>query len=171
MESQIIKIIITAVFVFVIYPVVRFATNKLVSNVAKFNLHAENRVQMIKKNLNTVIIFVSITVLISVWGVKIENLLVVISSAFAVIGVALFAQWSILSNITAGIVVYFSLNLKAGDKIKILDKDFMLEATIIDLKTFYIYLETDEGEKIIYPNSLVLQKGVSVCKKKHVKKK
>jgi len=165
MEPQIIKIIITAVFVFIVYPVIRFTTNKLVSKVAKFNLYAENRTRMIKKTLNAVIIFVLITVLIGLWGVETKNIIVALSSMFAVIGVAFFAQWSILSNITAGIVVYFSLNLKTGDKIKILDKDFQLEATIIDLKIFYIFLETDEGEKIIYPNSLVLQKGISVNKK------
>ena len=163
MEQQtIIKIIITAVFVFVIYPVIRLVTYKLVNNVAIFG---EGRVKMIKRALNTLIILVLTTVLITVWGVQTKNIIVALSSVFAVIGVALFAQWSILSNVTAGIVVYFSLNLKIGDKIKILDKEAPLEATIIDLKTFYVFLETDEGEKIIYPNSLILQKGIAVSKK------
>jgi small-conductance mechanosensitive channel len=165
MNPQIIKIIVTAVFVFIIYPVVRFVAYKLVNNMAKLNLYAESRTRMIKRTLNTVIIFVLITTLISLWGVETKNIIVAMSSVFAVIGVAFFAQWSILSNITAGIVVYFSLNLKSGDRIKILDKDFPLEGTIIDLKTFYIFLETNEGEKIIYPNSLILQKGISVYKK------
>ena len=166
MESQIIiKIIITAVLVFIIYPVVRHVANKLISNVAKFNFYAESRAQMIKRTLNGMIIFVLITILISLWGIDPQNIILALSSMFAVIGVAFFAQWSILSNITAGIVVYFSLNFKTGDKIKILDKDFPLEATIIEIKTFYIFLETDKGEKIIYPNNLVIQKGISVCKK------
>ena len=165
MDLQIVKIIITAVVVFVIFPIVRLITHKLVSNVAKLNLYAETRSHMIKKTLNGLIIFVVITILIGIWGVDTKNLLVAMSSVFAVIGVAFFAQWSILSNITAGIVVYFSLNLKIGDKIKILDKDFPLEVTIIDVKTFYVHLETDDGEKIIYPNTLILQKGIAVCKK------
>ena len=165
METQIIiKIIISAVFVFIIYPIVRFVINKVVSNAAKLNLYSESRSLMIKKTLNGVNIFVLITILIGLWGVDTKNVLVALSSVFAVIGVAFFAQWSILSNVTAGIVVYFSLNLKIGDKIKILDKDFPLEVTIIDMKAFYLYLETDEGERIIYPNSLILQKGISVCK-------
>ena len=165
MELQIIKIIITAAVVLIIYPIVRLLTYKLVSNVAKLNLYAETRSHMIKKTLNGLIVFVVITILIGIWGVDTKNLLVAMSSVFAVIGVAFFAQWSILSNVTAGIVVYFSLSLKIGDKIKILDKDFPIEAVIIDVKTFYVHLETDESEKIIYPNSLILQKGISVCKK------
>jgi len=165
MELKIIKIIVTAVVVFVMYPIVRFATYKLVNNVAKLHLYAEGRTHMIKKTLNVLIIFIVITILIGIWGVDTKNLLLALSSVSAVIGVAFFAQWSILSNITAGIVVYFSLNLKIGDKIKILDKDFPLEVTIVDIKTFYVHLRTNEGEKIIYPNSLILQKGISVCKK------
>ena len=164
-KSQIIQIVITAVVVFVIYPIVRFITYKLVSNAAKFNLYAESRSHMIKKTLNGLIVFVVITILIGIWGVDTKNLLVALSSVFAVIGIAFFAQWSILSNITAGIVVYFSLSLKIGDRIKILDKDFPIKLTIVDIKTFYVHLETDEGEKIIYPNSLILQKGIAVCKK------
>jgi small-conductance mechanosensitive channel len=166
-EQQIfIKIIVSAVFIFIIFPVVRFVIKKLVGNVAKLNLYAERRALMIKKTLNGMNIFVLITILIGIWGVDTKNILVAMSSVFAVIGIAFFAQWSIISNITAGIVVYFSLNLKIGDKIKILDKDFPIEGSIIDIKTFYVYLETDEGEKIIYPNSLILQKGISVCKKR-----
>jgi small-conductance mechanosensitive channel len=164
MEHEIAKIIITAVFVFIIYPVVRFVAYKLVNNVAKLNLYADSRLQMIKKTLNLLIIFVLATIVVGIWGVETKNIIVALSSVFAVIGIAFFAQWSILSNVTAGIVVYFSLNLKIGDKIKIFDKDFPIEGTIIDIKAFYVFLETDDGEKIIYPNSLILQKGISVCK-------
>jgi small-conductance mechanosensitive channel len=113
---------------------------------------------MIKKTLNVLIIFIVITILIGIWGVDTKNLLLALSSVSAVIGVAFFAQWSILSNITAGIVVYFSLNLKIGDKIKILDKDFPLEVTIVDIKTFYVHLRTNEGEKIIYSGTIRPQK-------------
>ncbi|MDR1761677.1 MAG: mechanosensitive ion channel family protein [Bacteroidales bacterium] len=161
-KTEIIKIIISAVFIFIIYPLVRFLARKIVNNVAKFNLYDASRTRIIKKTLNAMIIFVLITILVSLWGVDTKNLLLALSSVFAIIGVAFFAQWSILSNITAGIVIYFSLPLKIGDRIKILDKDLVTELVVIDIKLFYISLETDEGEKIIYPNSLLLQKGVAV---------
>ena len=43
-------------------------------------------------------------------------------------GVAMFAQWSILSNITSGIILFFSFPFKIGDLILIHDKDFPIEA-------------------------------------------
>ena len=162
MKAEVVKIIISAIFIIIVYPSTRFILNKLVDNVAKFNLYSNIRSEMIKKTFNVLIILTLITILVSIWGVDPKNILIALSSVFAIIGIALFAQWSILSNITAGIVIFFSLQIRIGDRIKIHDKDFPIEATVKDIRTFYIYLETDNGEKITYPNNLILQKGVSV---------
>ena len=87
------------------------------------------------------------------------------SSVFAVIGIGLFAVWSILSNITSGVIMFFSFPYKIGDEIKIHDKDFPVIAIIEDIKAFQIHLRTSEGELITYPNNLILQKAVSLVKK------
>lgn len=164
MNEVMIKIIVSTAFVIIVYPATRFLINKLIDKVTKLNLYDARRSKMIKKIFNVLNIFFIATILISIWGVDTSNLLVALSSVFAVIGVALFAQWSILSNITAGIVIFFSWHVKIGDKIKIHDKDFPIEATIKDIRAFYVYLETDDGEKITYPNNMILQKGISLCR-------
>jgi small-conductance mechanosensitive channel len=79
-----------------------------------------------------------------------------------VVGVAMVAQWSILSNITAGIILFFSFPFRIGDIIKIHDKDFPIIGEIEDIKAFHISLLTKDGEVIIYPNNLVFQKGISI---------
>lgn len=49
-----------------------------------------------------ILLFLLLVVILSViWGIDIKGLLVLASSMIAVIGVALFAAWSLLSNITA----------------------------------------------------------------------
>jgi small-conductance mechanosensitive channel len=163
MNEYIVKIIISTIFVTIIYPSFRFIVNQLIDNVSKLNLYDESNSKMIKKTTNILIIVVITMIIISMWGVDKENVLLALSSIFAIIGVALFAQWSILSNVTAGIIIFFSQQFRIGDKIRIHDKDFPIEATIKDIKTFYIHLETDEGEKITYPNNMILQKGISLC--------
>ncbi len=155
--------IISTVIVFLMFPIVRMFTYKLVNNFAGLHAYNEGRVKMIKKTLNILILLVVFTILISIWGVDPKNLLVALSSVFAVIGVALFAQWSILSNVTAGLIIFFTLKLKIGDRIKIHDKDLPIEATLEDIRTFYVFLVTDDGERIAYPNNLILQKGISIC--------
>jgi small-conductance mechanosensitive channel len=162
MDTSLVKIIISVACVVVVYPITRYITYKLIDKVAKLDLYDSSHARMMKTTFNYLILVVLLTFLISLWGVDTRNLLVALSSVFAVIGVALFAQWSILSNITAGIVIFFSLHLRIGDRIKIHDKEMMIEATIKDLKLFYIHLETEEGEHIAYPNNQILQKGISI---------
>jgi hypothetical protein len=60
-------------------------------------------------------------------------------------GVAMFAQWSILSNITSGIILFF-FPFKIGDVIRIHDKDFPIEAEIEDIRAFHVALKTKDGE-------------------------
>lgn len=130
------------------------------------------RSEVIEYRKNLVIKYISVSFttlffigLIMIWGVKTDDLFLTISSVLTVIGVALFAQWSILSNITSGFIVLFSFPFKIGDTIKIHDKDFPIEGEIISIHTFYTLVKTLEGELVTYPNSLFLQKGISTNKR------
>jgi hypothetical protein len=42
---------------------------------------------------------------ILIWGVQAKDIIIAISIT-TVVGVAMFAQWSILSNITSGIILF-----------------------------------------------------------------
>ena len=96
---------------------------------------------------------------------NLDTLAVVFSSTFAVLGIAFFAIWSILSNITSGIILFFSFPYKVGDKIKIHDKEFPVEAIIEDIRAFQLHLRLEDGDLITYPNNLILQKPVTLVKK------
>lgn len=106
----------------------------------------------------------AVIALIIIWGVQTKDIFIALSSFTTVVGVAMFAQWSILSNITSGIILFFSFPFKIGDIIRIHDKDFSIEAEIEDIHAFHVYLRTKEGEMITYPNNLLLQKGISIIK-------
>ncbi|MDG3581865.1 mechanosensitive ion channel [Galbibacter sp. CMA-7] len=147
---------------------IRFILFKTVKKVGKLGDIDRNRTLLILKFFNIFLFFIFVVVISLLWGVDFKDLGLFFSSAFAVIGVAFFASWSILSNITAGIILFFSFPFKIGDRIRIQDKDFPTEAIIEDIKTFHIHLRTEDGELITYPNSLMLQKGVAVIEK-HLK--
>jgi small-conductance mechanosensitive channel len=124
----------------------------------------EHRTGLIVKHINYATIFLLVLSIILIWGVDFKNFGSVILSVFAVIGIGFFAQWSILSNITSGIIMFFIFPYKIGDYIKVHDKEHLFEGIIDDIKTFHIIIKTEKGETITYPNSLMLQKGVSVLK-------
>lgn len=122
----------------------------------------DRRTQLITKLINYLILGCAFVGIFMIWGVDVRNLGVIVSSVFAVIGVAFFAQWSILSNITSGLIMFFTFPYKIGDRIMIHDKEYEYIGIIEDIKTFHIVILNDAGQRITYPNSLVLQKGVSI---------
>lgn len=137
---------------------------EVIKKFARMNESLEHRTNLVIKYINILLGLLAIFSIVIIWGVKREQIFLFISSIFAVVGVASFAQWSILSNISAGIILFFSYPFKIGDKIKILDKDFPLEGEIEDIKAFYILLKTIDGEQITYPNNLLMQKGILIVK-------
>ena len=118
-----------------------------------------------------VIYFVAFTVLSIIWGVNLQDFVVFISSILAVLGVAFVAQWSILSNITASVILFFSHPLRLGDRIRVLDKDFDWTGKIEDISAFYLFMQTDEGRKITIPTNLVIQKGIEILEQDEAEEK
>lgn len=140
------------------------ATARKVGRLGDFN---PVRTNLIVKYISIALTLSTIAAFTLVWGINYKDLGVLLSSIFAVIGVALFAQWSILSNITAGVIIFFSFPFKIGNTIRILDKELAssetteLETYVIeDIRAFHLHLRKKNGEILTYPNNLILQKGI-----------
>jgi len=151
--------------------ILRLIGRTTVRRIGRLSGIAEARTKLITKYLYAVLNFLGIGAITFIWGVNFQDLGLLFSSIFAVIGVALFAQWSILSNITAGVILFFSFPFKIGDQVKILDKEIIDEQNeddniylIEDIKAFHILLRRSNGVLITYPNNLMLQKAVKLIK-------
>lgn len=164
-QDYLYQIIATAIAL-VVFIALRYLVNSIISKFGKKAEFDESRTHLVKKYIDYFIYALAILTIVSIWGIKTEQLFLFVTSILTVIGVAFFAQWSILSNITAGIIVFFSSPFRIGDTIKILDKDYPIEAKIIDIKSFYTLLKTTEGEQISLPNNLLLQKGIVIVSEK-----
>ncbi|MDT0539507.1 mechanosensitive ion channel domain-containing protein [Croceitalea sp. P059] len=148
-----------------VFIIVRFVAVQTIRKVGRRSDINQVRTVLVGRYITFGLFFILIISFIFIWGVDFKELGLIVSSIFAVIGVALFATWSILSNITSGIILFFYFPFKIGDRIRILDKDFPEEAIIIDIQTFTINLKKDNGEFLTYPNNLLLQKGVVLIQK------
>ena len=160
------ELIRTGVLLFLFF-VIRIIVSKLVKRYGRLSEIIEHRTNLVLKYIHLLINFILAFALVVVWGVDTKVIIFAFSSITTVLGVAMFAQWSILSNITSGIILFFSFPFKIGDVIQIHDKDFPIEAEIEDIKAFHLYLKTKEGEMVTYPNNLLLQKGISIIKSKY----
>ena len=155
---------IATIVVLFLYFILRVSSKKLVRKYATLNEVLEHRSNLVIKYIYLLLGILAFISIVIIWGVKKDQIFLFISSVFAVAGVASFAQWSILSNITAGIILFFSYPFKIGDKIRIQDKENPVEGENHDIKAFYVILKAANGEIITYPNNLLMQKGVSVLK-------
>lgn len=155
---------IESLILVVVLLLLRLILKKTIRNYAKKIERLEHRTGLIMKHVDFAVFFLIVIGLILIWGVDFRNLGLVMSSVFAVIGIAFFAQWSILSNVTSGVIMFFTFPYKIGDYIKIHDKEMNCEGIIEDIKSFHIILHTKDNEIVTYPNSMMLQKGVSIIK-------
>jgi small-conductance mechanosensitive channel len=112
--------------------------------------------------INLLLTITAIVFIAAIWGVKQTDIVVFISSVMAILGIAFVAQWSLLSNITAGLILFFNHPLKIGDHIKILEKDFVIEGIVNDITFFFIHIKTENNEKITISNTVILQKTISI---------
>ncbi len=121
---------------------------------------SEHRTYYIHKMFDILVFFTTAISLIFIWSVDLKGISLIASSVFAVVGVALFAQWSILSNITSSIIIFFNFPARIGDRIRIVDGDNSIEGMIKEITLFQMEIIDDKNQTILYPNNLILQKPV-----------
>ncbi len=160
--------LIESVIAIAVLLILRAFLNTIVRRYAKKFERVEHRTGLILKHISFGTLFGVIISVIFIWGVDYKNVGLYMSSVFAVIGIGFFAQWSILTNITSGIIMFFTFPYKIGDYIKIHDKDYPYEGFIEDIKTFHMIIKTGKNEIITYPNSLLMQKGVSIVQPEEI---
>lgn len=117
------------------------------------------RIKYISKTLKIGLTAAFFMALLLLMGLGYSQVHVFLSSVFAVIGVALFAQWSILSNITASLVIFFGFPYRVGDFVKVADKDEDISGVIEEISLFHVIIRRGE-DWVTYPNTLILQKAV-----------
>lgn len=156
------QIIGTAVAV-VMLPLVKFTVRKVARKVSTALHKTRARERQVRYVVGAVLNTVFVIVLVTLWGVEPQNLLVWLSGVAAFFGVALFSRRSILSNITAGVIMFFSAPYHVGGTVKIIDKDTPIDnATIEKIGSFYTRIRTSDGEMIVIPNHLFMQKMVGI---------
>lgn len=170
MQKQEIQIIET-VLVLLGYIATYFVTNEFINSTLK-NAHFQRvRRKIIIKAVHLFSFLTLIILLSAVWGLEQSDIAVFVGTIITALGIAFFAQWSLLSNVTSSLLLFFNHPIKIGDRIKILDKDSPIEGEVSDLTYFFVLLKTENGEIITIPNSLLMQKAVAIITTKKESKK
>lgn len=164
MESYRVQSIET-IIVLVSYILVYYIAKIFVNNSLKHTHLQRGRRKMIIKAVQLLSLVAALILLSAIWGVKQHDIVLFAGTILTALGIAFFAQWSLLSNITSSVLLFFNHPMRIGDTIKVLDKDYPFEGEVSDLTYFFVYLKTENNEIITIPNSLLLQKSIMVVAK------
>lgn len=152
--------LIETVVVIVAFIMLKFIIIKPIEKIAKKFKYQGPRVKHVKKFINTLLFLFVCGLLLFIWGVDQSELVFFVTTLLTILGIAFFAQWSLISNITSALIIYFNHPTKIGDSITIIDKDYQIEGRISDIGMFFIIIKNPEGEKITIPNNVFTQKMV-----------
>jgi small-conductance mechanosensitive channel len=161
MDFYNIKLVQTVV-VAVLFVISRLAVSRFFFRLNRFFEAQRKRLDGLKKITYLILFSVAVVIIFIIWGVDQGDLLLFISSFLTVLGVAFFAQWSLLSNITASIILFLNHPAKVGDTIHIFDKEFPSEGVIREIGIFFIIIDSGDNRQITIPSSLFLQKMVKI---------
>lgn len=132
---------------------------KLETNIEKSKLKSNSAIRGLFA-ARVIVATVTFSLLLLAWGIDFSGLLVLSTSIITVTGVALFASWSLISNITAYFILLTNVAYRRGNYVRILDGDNYIEGVIADVGPFSTRLVTAERETLMYPNNLILTRPV-----------
>ena len=157
-KLQIFETALVLIFLILVKVIARNSINRILS---KFDFGVERK-RISHKIVNLFISLFGLIFLAGIWNIDRSQLMVFITSTITLVGVGFIAQWSILSNVTSSLILFFNHPMKLGQEISILDKEYDINGTLIDISFFFMYIKTQEGEIITIPNSVVLSKVIKV---------
>jgi small-conductance mechanosensitive channel len=156
LEIQLLETVVLGAVVVSVKLLARSSVNRLL-NKMDFDL---KRKQITHRIINLFLTIFVVTVLAAIWNIHRDQLIVFMTSVVTVLGIAFFAQWSILSNITSSLILFFNHPMKIGQRIRVVDKEYDISGELIDISFFFLYIKSDDGELITIPNTVVLQKTI-----------
>lgn len=154
--------IIESIVVLCIFIFIRIVSSKLINKTIDVKSVQKSRSQLIRKSINFITSIIGLFILLIIWGVKQSELAVFVGSVLTIVGVAMFAQWSLLSNITSSIIIFFNHSVKIGDSIIIMEtKDYEIRGEVLDIGLFFTSIKMiDTDEEITLPNNIFIQKTI-----------
>jgi small-conductance mechanosensitive channel len=152
--------IVNTIIVIFAFIITKLIIKRIIARVGIRFKYQSGRIKITNKIINFLLLIILIISLISVWGVDPSTLWLFLSTVLTILGVAFFAQWSIISNITSTLIIFFNHPIKIGDSLKILDKEYEIDGKLSDIGIFFITIKTKENKKITLPSNLFMQKMI-----------
>ncbi|WP_281616347.1 mechanosensitive ion channel domain-containing protein [Flammeovirga sp. SubArs3] len=170
MDQLEIKLLLSA-FTIVSGLIIQSITSKYLKKITETKGFSEHRKIYVTNFFGLLYFILGFILMLFIWDVSLKGLSVFVTSIFTIFAVAFVAQWSMLSNITASLVLFFAYPFKIGDYIRIQDGgENSIEGEIVNITLFNIRIKDADNVYTSYPNNLAIQKPIKKMKKPSKKK-
>ena len=146
------------VAVLVAYQVFRLVWNRTINQIASFRSLSPQRVVSVRRAGQFIGRVTLAAVIALIVSIEFQGILVILGAVSAAIGIAFFAQWSILSNVTTSIIMFWRFPIHVGDRIAILGVEGSA-GVVREITPFFIILLDEHGNIITVPNNQTLQQN------------
>jgi small-conductance mechanosensitive channel len=155
------RIAYSAITMLAIYLLLQLLKHYARQTQRKFHIR-KSRYFAIRRLLTMFSLLLSLVVLILIWNVDLKHVWVSTTGVLALIAVAFVAVWSLVGNILAGVIIYFTSPFKIEDTIEVMPDG--IRGSVLAINTFYTVLLTEQQNYINVPNSLFFQKYIQVIR-------
>jgi len=110
----------------------------------------KSRYFAIRRILRISSVMLGAMMLLFIWDINLKNVWVHITGILAITAIAFFAVWSLVGNLLAGIILYFTSPFKLDDDIEVMPDEVI--GTVLAINTFYTVVQDPNGNYINIPN-------------------
>lgn len=146
------------------YAVAAALARMTVVHVGRVHDHDPMRIRGMLGTARAILRGLFLFVLLIVLGVDLAMIPAYLGSFLAVVGVACFASWSILSNITSGLIIFAAKDLETGDQVRIHDEKEPIVGTIEEFRLWSMVVKLQDGALAYVPNNVVLQRPTVIVR-------
>ncbi|NBD38932.1 MAG: mechanosensitive ion channel [Verrucomicrobia bacterium] len=118
-----------------------------------------HRAVFVGKVLRVVLLGTGGLLLIGIWGFSMETIWIFMSGLLGLIAIGFVAVWSLLSNIVAGVLLFFTNPFRIGERVSFVGEEMTGEVEDITL----MFVTLRDGEDLLrVPNNLFFQRALRI---------
>ena len=146
----------------VVMAVIRRIRNRLVG----LRPQHQREIRLTSKAITFAVFVVIVMATLESLNVPLGNVWTAVSTVLALVAIGFVAVWSILSHMTASVVILLQRPFRTGDYLQLADDEYSGRVTKTGL--FYTEVEDSDGGRSLIPNNLLFQRRFRITPEKPV---
>jgi small-conductance mechanosensitive channel len=122
----------------------------------------EKEIRLVSGIIRNLALVIILLTLLEAVNVPLGNLWTAVSTVIALVAIGFFAVWSVLSHMTAAVVLFFQRPFRPGDNLQLADDNYIGE--VVKTGLFYTVVRDSDGGLSQIPNNILFQRRFRVTK-------